>query len=134
MGEYEKLLSEIGRRRMSEHVEWFRRCFINALENGALRRERFNEQQWLELRLFTERPGLYNQYAGFKISVKQRDITGFLDLLRSSGELVVFGCGHLGRNLCCFLERNGIQICCFCDNDPGVSGGYFSVCPYIRLK
>ena len=70
-----------------------------------------------------------------------RNDKGFLDVMfgkqkqyaLTGGAVVIFGAGALGEELSSTLRSQGIQPCCFCDNDASKSGSAHAGLPVISF-
>ena len=51
----------------------------------------------------------------------EKNISRLLAVLKDR-QIVIFGCGNWGTELQDLLERNGIEICAFCDNSQDKQG------------
>lgn len=120
-------------------LDVFRGIIARDREQGLLRQSEMGTKQWVEMRLFTEKPEAYEDYIAVKAKAHY-DIYGeFVREMEGKGEIVVFCVGKAAGFALCLLKMNGLDnIVAVCDNDRAKWGsgykGYQVLPPLEAIK
>lgn len=99
-------------------LDEFREILKNFIREGVLSGETVTPEMWLEIRMFVEKPDLYDYYAHLKAEIAADSVRSFIKSVAEKKNVVLFGSGQIGACAYCLLRNNGVQnIRAFCDND-----------------
>lgn len=99
-------------------LDEFREILRNFMREGVLSGETVTPEMWLEIRMFVEKPDLYDYYAHLKAEIAADSVRSFIESVAEKRDVILFGSGHIGACAYCLLRNNGVQnIRAFCDND-----------------
>lgn len=107
-------------------LDKFRGIIIHDREQGLLKQSEMQTEQWVDMRLFTEKPEVYEAYLAVKAKA-HFDIYGdFVQEMAAKEQIVVFGAGKVAKFALCLLKMNRLEnLVAVCDNDRSKWG-----CPY----
>lgn len=109
-----------------EALEEFRVLLKGFMEQGILNGGVVTEEMWLEIKMFVERPKLYEKYAHLKAQVKAENLREFLEMAAAQKEIILFGSGYKGACIYCLLRNNGVNhIAAFSDNNREKWGSFY---------
>lgn len=104
----------------------FRDMIRKDRENGLLRQEDMLPTLWLEMRLFTEKPEVFEEYISVKAEMEKLYFQNFINKMSTCQEIVVFCTGKAASCALCVMKMNGINsIKAFCDNNQEKWGSAF---------
>lgn len=110
-------------------LEEFRGILRNFMSEGILSREDVTPEMWVEIRMFVEKPELYDYYAHLKAETAAESVRDFIKLVAKKKDVILFGSGYIGACVYCLLRNNGIQnVREFCDNDQKKWGSRYLGC------
>lgn len=96
----------------------FREILGYFIGQGILSRKSVTAERWMEIRMFVEKPDLYDYYVHLKAEIAAESVKDFIELVADKKDVVLFGSGHVGACVYCLLRNNGIQnVVAFCDNN-----------------
>lgn len=107
-------------------LDEFRSIIAGDRERGLLRQEEMETEQWIEMRLFTEKPEVYEEYVAVKAKARCDVYRKFVARMAGKGQIVVFGTGKAAKFALCLMRMNRLDnIAAFCDNDREKWGGTY---------
>ena len=107
----------------AEYLSVISRKAAPLLENSEKITEFMRQDELDDLRVFVNDPmALYEQYRALSIKNKQL-MQEFIDSLRTSESVVIFGAGSYGRFVHLLLQANDIHIKAYCDNSDRLWNG-----------
>lgn len=110
-------------------LEEFRGILRNFMSEGILSREDVTPEMWVEIRMFVEKPELYDYYAHLKAETAAESVREFVKFVAERKDVLLFGSGYIGACVYCLLRNNGIQnVRAFCDNDQKKWGDRYLGC------
>lgn len=107
-------------------LDEFREMIRRDREQGLLRQEEMLQEQWVEMRLFTERPEAYEAYVGIRAQTNYGLYGNFVREMAEKRQIVLFCTGKAAEFAMCLLRRSRLEnIVAVCDNDSGKWGEDF---------
>lgn len=99
-------------------LDEFRKIIVLDRERGLLKQEEMVPLHWLEMRLFTEQPEVYEAYIEIKAKADYDVYNNFIQKMARERQLVIFCTGKMAKFALCLLRMNGLKnVVAFCDND-----------------
>lgn len=118
MGEYEKALGYVPdlEKKLREAVSWFKNKLKTGIQQKQITERDIGEKTWVRLNQ------LINQEEQFAAEWREKKNAGEKAqeaLLHKIGErqVIIFGCGHYGRECLLFCDNNKNNIAAFSDNN-----------------
>ena len=95
--------------RVSAALDAFRGIISQDRKEGLLRQQEMPTEQWIDMRLFTEKPEAYEDYVAVKAKTRY-DIYGeFVREMASKGQIVVFCTGRAAKFALCLMRMNRLD-------------------------
>ena len=96
----------------------FRRIISHDREEGLLKQHEMLTEQWIEMRLFTEKPEAYEDYIAVKAKAHYDIYGDFVQEMTEKKQIVLFGAGKAARFALCLLKMNRLDnLAAVCDNN-----------------
>ncbi len=101
-------------------LDEFREIILLDRKQGFLRQEEMLPEQWVEMRLFTEQPEVYEAYIGIRAQADYDLYGNFVRKMAEKQQIVLFCTGKAAEFALCLLRMNHLDnIEAVCDNDSG---------------
>lgn len=111
---------------MLSALDEFREMIRQDREQGLLRQEEMLQEQWVEMRLFTELPEVYEAYVGIRAQADYELYGSFVREMVKKRQIVLFCTGKAAEFALCLLRRSHLgNIAAVCDNNSRKWGGDF---------
>lgn len=105
---------------MLSALDEFRGMIARDREQGLLRQEEMLPEQWVEMRLFTEQPEVYEAYINIRAQADYGLYENFVREMAEKQQIVLFCTGKMAEFALCLLRMNYLEnIAAVCDNDSG---------------
>ncbi len=99
-------------------LDAFREIMIKDKELGLLKLDEMQQEKWVEMRLFTEKPEAYEDYIGIKAKAQYDSYGNFIRDMAAKKQIVVFCTGKAAKFALCFMKMNHLDnIVAVCDNN-----------------
>lgn len=109
-----------------ETLNEFRQIIIRDREQGLLRQNEMNMEQWIEMRLFTENPEAYEAYISVKAKADYDIYASFVEEMAQKKQIVVFCTGKAAKYALCLMRMNRLDnIAAVCDNNSAKWGSRY---------
>ncbi len=120
-------------------LEEFRKLIAHDREQGLLRQTEMQTQQWIEMRMFTEKPAVYEEYIAIRAKANYDVYSEFVQEMAEKGQIVVFCAGKAAKFALCLLMMNRLNnVVAVCDNNCEKWGqiyhGYQILSPQEAIK
>lgn len=107
-------------------LDEFREIIRKDREEGLLRQEEMLREQFVEMRLFTEKPEAYEEYITVKARADADTYGNFVREMAEKEEIVMFCAGKMAKFALCLMRMNGLwNIAAVCDNNREKQGDVF---------
>ena len=101
-----------------DSFEEYRKLMQSFLENRWISEDTLNYELWVNVNMLLEGTEFYLRYADIIARLQAELETAFLKKVKSAKNVILFGFGMRGKELCKFLMNNRIKnIRAFCDNN-----------------
>lgn len=118
--------------RILSALDEFRQIMVQDRAAGLLRQEEMLLDQWIEMRLFTEKPQAYEDYIAVRAKANYDIYANFVQDMREKEQIVMFGSGKAARFAMCLLRMNRLEnIVAVCDNDCRKWGEWYMHCKIL---
>jgi len=138
VGEFEKILRYKGeiRTEYNEAIQWFKNVLSEKKQQKEIAEAYLQEETWKKLnKLISDEEGYITEWHDKKCE-RDKNREKLLDEI-GEDKIIVFGCGHYGRECILFCDKYNVDIAAFCDNNFSLwKDGYFGyeVCKPSELK
>lgn len=123
--EYDKVLSfeqyQSDSPYLSKYYEWFKGKIQKAMGEGVFSFEDFNRYRRFDLQLLLKSADSYADYKYIKDFLEKEPLEQLLAKIHNN-QVVIFGCGKYGKELCMDLHMHGIEVVAFYDNNKNLWG------------
>lgn len=107
-------------------LDAFREIMIRDREQGLLRQAQMQADQWIDMRLFTEKPQAYEDYTAVKAKAHYDIYGDFVREMAEKRQIVVFCAGKAAKFAMCLLRMNRLDnVAAVCDNSREKWGSRF---------
>ncbi len=111
-------------------LEEFRIILKEFIACGFLSRSQVSPDMWKEIRIFLERPDVYEYSASLEAEIRAAYIKDFLKEISAWKQVVLFGSGQVGRCAYTLIRINHFNnIVAFGDNEKSKWGSFYGGCP-----
>ncbi len=100
-----------------ESLEQIGKIFWRGIKAGRVQEKDFGEQRYMEIIMLCKDPEFYLRSIVFKHTLKKEMWNTLLNQCQKHKHTILFGCSITNRRLFAVLERNGIVVDAFCDNE-----------------
>lgn len=101
-----------------EALDEFREIIRKDRKDGFLSQENMLPKHWVEMRLFTENPEVFEIYLTVSSEARYGLYKNFIKKMSEKEQIVIFGAGKSASYALCLMRMNGIKhIQAFCDNN-----------------
>lgn len=136
-GEYDKVLHfeqyQTNSPSLLKYYEWFKGKIQKAMTEGLINFEDFNQYNRFELQLLLKSADSYADYKYIKDFMKKELIDQLLSKIQDC-QVVIFGCGKYGKELCMNLDMQGIETVAFYDNNEELWGKEYGGIKILKPK
>ena len=106
---------------LSDYYEWFRKKVLYAIQEGLILFTDFEYSCRLELELMLKSCKSYADYRCVKDRIEREPVKRLLNKI-GKHQIVIFGCGNYGKEICIELDVHGEDVVAFCDNNKSLWG------------
>ncbi len=107
--------------RLADPYKWFKGQITEAIRSRLLEEEMYGSERWTRLLLLLSSPETHAWLMTSRENKEKCSVNKLLELTKKL-PIIIFGCGIRSERLMLFCDKYQIEICAFCDNNPGLHG------------